>query len=134
MDMRRALACAAIALAPVILGACDDEPTAPTAVTIVSPATLTSLSGGVDSRKLYRIVVPSGSARLTVTTSGGTGNVDLFVERGSVPNLTVQSDCESVSLDTEESCIFDDPEADEYYILLVGPIPYDGVTLTATIT
>jgi hypothetical protein len=95
---------------------------------------VTSLSGGTDSRKLYRIVVPATATRLTVTTSGGTGNVDIFVERGAVPNITVQSDCESVSLDTEESCVFENPVPDDYYILLLGPIPYEGVTMTATIT
>src|SRR5688572_18104016 len=104
--MTRAFVRGAIAILSLAAPGCDDEPTAPTAMTITSPTTLTSLSGGVDSRKLYRIVVPAGATQLSVATSGGTGNVDLIVERGRVPNLTVQSDCESTSLGTTESCEF----------------------------
>jgi hypothetical protein len=135
--MNRVLARAATITALALVAGCgDDDPTGPTAITIVSPATVTPLSGGVDSRKLYRIVVPSTATRLTVTTSGGTGDVDLFVHGGSTPPA-FGADCDSFEPGTNaESCVIDDAdlEAGNYFILLIGSTPYSNVTLTATVT
>jgi len=134
--MNRVLARAAIITAFAVIAGCgDDDPTGPTAITITSPATVTPLSGGVDSRKLYRIVVPSTATRLTVTTSGGTGDVDLFVHGGSVPPA-VGADCDSFEPANAESCVIEDAdlEAGNYFILLIGSTPYSNVTMTATVT
>ena len=40
------------------------------------------------SEKFYKIDVPAGQEYLTIETSGGTGDVDLYVRKGSKPTLT----------------------------------------------
>ena len=56
---------------------------------------VTGLAGTKDDELLFRIDLPVGSPNLTVELSGGTGDVDLFIERGPVrasgPNTTTAS-------------------------------------------
>ena len=92
-----------------------------------------NLAGAAGSSRLYVITVPTGATGLTVRTSGGTGDVDLYVRRGSPPTPST-ADCGSEDVSTTESCSFTNPSAGEWYILLVGYEAYSGVTLTATVT
>src|SRR5512132_1389025 len=70
--------------------------------TITSPPTLTSgvavtnlsSSGARGSTRLWKIIVPSGATSLTVTLSGGTGDVDLYVNQGTPPTFS-DYDCAS---------------------------------------
>lgn len=91
---------------------------------------LTQLSGALNSDTLYTLVVPAGAASLTVTTSGGSGDVDMYVRRDAVPTLTT-NDCNSATPTTSESCSIAAPAAGTYYILLKGFAAYSGLTLTA---
>ena len=125
-----------MALALVAAGGCGGndkpDPLGPEdAILVVSGTPVSNLSGGEDSRRLYKIVVPAGQALLTVTTSGGTGDVDLYMRLGALPTLT-DNDCFSIDVDNEELCEVPDPGAGDWYILLEGYERYDGVTLTAT--
>jgi len=103
------------------------------AIRLTSGTAVTGLSGAGGSTKLYVITVPTGATGLTVRTTGGTGDVDLFVRRGSAPTSSA-ADCESVEFSTVETCSFTNPAAGEWYILLLGYEAYSGVTLTATVT
>ena len=102
-----------------------------TALTSGSP--LTGRAGGEDSETLYRITVPSGATGLTITTSGGTGDLDLFVREGAEP-IPSAFDCGSTGPDNDEVCEIEDPSAGTWYILLVGFEAYSGATLLATVT
>ena len=46
---------------------------------------LTGLSGTAGSETFYRIDVPAGQDQLDILTTGGTGDVDLYVRRGALP-------------------------------------------------
>ena len=46
-------------------------------------SSLTNLTGDFTSESFYRITVPSGLATLTITTSGGTGDVDVLLRKDS---------------------------------------------------
>lgn len=121
------------------LAACDsgtgpgdgDDEGAGTALT--SGTSLTGRSGGEGSTTLYRIVVPTGATLLTVTTSGGSGDLDLYVRRGQEPT-TSAFDCESAGGDNAESCEIEDPAAGTWYIVLEGFEAYSGASLLATVT
>ena len=102
-----------------------------TALTSGTP--LASRAGGENSSILYRVEVPSGATLLSVTTSGGTGDLDLYVRRGATPT-TAAYDCESAGGDNDELCEVDGPAAGTWYILLVGFEAYSGVTLTAAVS
>lgn len=127
-------------LATTALAACSDGGgTGPgdggdgdgTALTSGSP--IGSRSGSEGSTTLYRITVPSGATLLTVTTSGGTGDVDLYVREGQAPTAS-SYDCESAGGDNEEICELELPAAGTWYIMLEAFEDYSGVTLTATVS
>ena len=49
---------------------------------------VTGISGSAGSEKFYKIEVPAGQDQLEISTSDGTGDVDLYVRRGSQPTTT----------------------------------------------
>ena len=103
-----------------------------TAATILTRGVpVTGIAGAEDSEQLYRISVPAGVTQLDVQTTGGSGDVDLYVRRGQAPSST-GVDCASEDVATVERCTIDAPAAGDWYVLLVGFEPYSGVTLTAT--
>jgi hypothetical protein len=79
------------------------------------------------------VTVPTGATRLDVRTSGGTGDVDLYVRRGQPPAGSTW-DCNSTGDATTESCVITNPVAGEWYVTLLGYQVYAGVSLTATVT
>jgi hypothetical protein len=93
---------------------------------------VTGLSGFSGSSALFTIAVPSGASNLVITTSGGSGDVDLYVRLGQVPTSTY--DCSSAYYSNSESCTFSAPTAGTYYILLDGYSSYSGVTVKASYT
>lgn len=98
------------------------------------------LGGDTSSETFFRVAVPQGGTGLTVTTSGGSGDVDLFVDRDIPP--TCQAFDEAVSLlrcyylrastnfRNNERVQIDAPQAGNWYINLSSALGYGGVTLT----
>lgn len=78
---------------------------------------------------IYLFYVPSGSTRVTFTTSGGSGDGDLYVRYGSSPNETTY-DCKSAGYGTEEVCTIDMPKSGTYYARVFGDGSFSGVSLT----
>jgi uncharacterized protein (TIGR03437 family) len=102
---------------------------------------LPGLSDVIGSGDFYKVTVPAGATSLTVTTSGGTGDVDLFVRYGK-PGVCSESDyvyqpCyydkASYAEGNEETVSFTSPAAGDWYIELYAFAAYSGVTLTATV-
>jgi hypothetical protein len=60
------------------------------------------------------VTIPAGTASFTVTTSGGSGNADLYLRLGSNPT-TKNYDCRSNSANSTESCTITNPGADVAY-------------------
>ncbi|HEV8617482.1 MAG TPA: pre-peptidase C-terminal domain-containing protein [Methylomirabilota bacterium] len=89
-----------------------------------------SLSGALSSTRYYYIDVPSGRPSLKVTTTGGSGDVDLFVRRGGPPTRST-FDCRSDGFTTTETCTITSPVSGRFYIMLFGYATYSGVTLKA---
>jgi subtilase family serine protease/pimeloyl-ACP methyl ester carboxylesterase len=83
----------------------------------------------------YRIPTPTGATSLTVTTTGGSGNPDLFVRYAMKPTTTVY-DCKSSGSGTQETCTIavSPTAAISHYILLYATGGYSNVTITATYT
>ena len=101
-----------------------------TATLLTSGTAVTAIAGDEDSETLFRIVVPAGRTRLLVTTTGGTGDVDLFIS-SSVAGGT---ECASLTEENSETCDITNPVAGDWFIQLLGFEAYTGVTLTATYT
>jgi hypothetical protein len=98
---------------------------------LMSGVSVTGLSGLSSSEKYFKIDVPTGQDFLTIETSGGTGDVDLYVKKGSKPTLT-SWDYRPYLIGNNEKVEVENPAAATWYILLRGYQTYTGLTLTAT--
>ncbi|MGY4515333.1 pre-peptidase C-terminal domain-containing protein [Lysobacter sp. HA18] len=94
---------------------------------------ITGISGAAGSDKFYSLAVPSGATNLVFTTSGGTGDLDLYVKAGSAPTTTSYT-CKSEGSTTAETCTIAAPAAGTYYVLLHGYAAYSGATLKGSYT
>ena len=111
-----------------------------TPTTLAANSPLTPLSDVLSGDSHFKVTVPAGTTSLTIATSGGTGDVDLFVKFGrpavcsgstSVYELCYY-DKYSANSGNAESVTFASPAAGDYYIDLNAYAAYSGVTLTAT--
>jgi hypothetical protein len=94
------------------------------------PSVTKNLQGNFTGEAFYMLTVPSGQSRLDISTSSGSGDVDIFVRRGA-PALvyTGYSDWRSRNTGTSDQVSITNPAAADYYILLYGSQAYSGVTL-----
>ncbi|BFI96867.1 MAG: M4 family metallopeptidase [Rhodanobacter sp.] len=90
---------------------------------------VTGLAAAQGKTLSYTVTVPSGS-NLTIATSGGSGDVDLYVKKGSAPT-TSSYDCRPYKTGNSESCSFSNASG-TYYILLQGYAAFSGVSLKAS--
>ena len=89
------------------------------------------LAGDRATQRLFRLAVPAEASDLVVETTGGTGDVDLYLQSGSPPSRTVY-DCRGFSPDNSERCTVARPDEGSYFILLDAFEAYSGVTLEAS--
>ncbi|HSV98955.1 MAG TPA: pre-peptidase C-terminal domain-containing protein [Sedimentisphaerales bacterium] len=99
--------------------------------TLQNGVAVTGLSGASGSEKFYKIDIPAGQDLLTIATSGGTGDVDLYVRKGSKPTL-VSYDYRPYLIGNNETVEVPNPAAATWYIMLRGYQTYANVTLVAT--
>jgi hypothetical protein len=91
------------------------------------------LSGASGSRRYFFLAVPRGATSLKVTTTGGTGDISLYVKSGSLPTVTSYT-CMSQLPGNDEACTMVNPAIGGWYVLIRSNAAYSGVTLTATYT
>jgi pseudolysin/vibriolysin len=90
---------------------------------------VTNQSGAKSEELSYTVTVPAGSS-LTIASSGGSGDADLYVKKGSAPT-TSSYDCRPYKTGSTESCSFS-AASGTYYIKLRGYTAFSGVSLKAT--
>ncbi len=109
-------------------------------VTVTAGGGGTSLTNGVPVTGLtattgnsleYTLAVPAGASNLTFTTSGGTGDVDMYVKFGAAPTDTVY-DCRPYTSGNAETCTFAAPSAGTYYVRLKAYSTFSGVSLVGS--
>jgi hypothetical protein len=93
--------------------------------------TVGNQAGGQTSQVYYKFNVPSGQARLEIKISGGIGDCDLYVRRGSLPTLSTY-DYRPFLAGNSETVKVNSPAGDDWFIMLHGFAAYAGVTLSAT--
>ncbi|MDD2691487.1 MAG: DUF4214 domain-containing protein [Simplicispira sp.] len=97
----------------------------------ITPLAQTNLSGASGSFQYFSVAVPAGATNLSIQTSGGTGDVDLYVRFGQSPTRSAY-DCLSDNYGNTEICTASNPTAGTYYIMLEGYVAFSGLTLTAS--
>jgi hypothetical protein len=106
-------------------------PPPPEVIVLSNGVPVTGIAGATGSEKFYKIDVPAGQAKLEIMMSGGTGDADLYVRRGSKPTST-EWDYRPYLVGNNETVTIDNPPAATYYIMLRAYAAYDSVTLKAT--
>ncbi|RRS07810.1 PKD domain-containing protein [Pseudoalteromonas sp. J010] len=90
------------------------------------------ISGEQDEQLTFSIDVAAGVDKLILTTSGGTGDVDLYVKAGTAPTFN-EFDCRPYKSGNEEICEIATPEAGTYYLMLHGYNRFENVQLLGAI-
>ena len=93
----------------------------------------TGISGGQGSEIFYTLSVPAGASDLQFQLSGGSGDADLYVRRGSQPTTSTY-DCRPWRSGNNETCSFSSPANDTYHVMIRGYSAYSGTSLVATFT
>jgi hypothetical protein len=84
------------------------------------------------SMVVYKVHVPAGAGQLTVITSGGSGQLRLYLRRGVQPTENGEdSDYRSVQPGTRHRIAVPDPAAGVWYVGLHAVGNYNGVQLRA---
>jgi vibriolysin len=101
--------------------------------TVVVNVNLPSVAtGGVSSN--YTVAIPSGTTKLVVAISGGTGDADLYVRAGAAPTTSSYT-CRPYLSGNAETCTINNPASGStYYINVRAYSAYSGVNLKATRT
>lgn len=90
--------------------------------------TISNISVAQNSWANYTQVLGEGYSNLTVTITGGSGDADLYVRRGSAPT-TSSYDCRPYKWGNEEVCTFSAPQSGTWYIGIRGYNASSGITL-----
>ncbi|TMP83164.1 hypothetical protein CWB73_02895 [Pseudoalteromonas phenolica] len=90
----------------------------------------TGLNGARYDEQFFYFDVPAGMSGATIVIKDGTGDVDLYVRKGSEPTRTTY-DCRPYRWGNEETCTVS-TGAGRYHVMLRGYSAYNGVSLTAT--
>lgn len=80
------------------------------------------------SSRFYKLTVPPGQASLSFVTSGGSGDLDLYVKRGAVGDMGTY-DCKSEGPSTVEECVIPEPAAGDWYVTVFAYSSFTGVTV-----
>ncbi|NVJ50671.1 MAG: pre-peptidase C-terminal domain-containing protein [Gammaproteobacteria bacterium] len=100
----------------------------------------TSVPGGFERTNLsdtrgdwqhFAVTIPAGSSSFDINMSGGSGDADLYVRRGS-QSTTSSYDCRPYRNGNSESCSFNNPQAGTWYISVRAYSNYSGVNINAT--
>jgi len=94
---------------------------------------VTGLAATKGKQLNYTVNIPAGAKNLKITTSGGTGDEDLYVKFGAAPTTSTY-DCRSWVVGNTESCSVTSPKTGTYYIMLNAYATFSGVSLKATWT
>ena len=79
----------------------------------------------------YTIDVPAGMSTLDFNMSGGSGDADLYIRRGTKPTTSTY-DCRPYKSGNTEACAFTDPVADTWHIGIYGYSAASGINLDVT--
>jgi lysyl endopeptidase len=94
---------------------------------------VTGLAATTGNSLNYTMVVPAGATNLRFATTGGTGDMDMYVKFGSAPTDTVY-DCRPYATGNNETCNIATAQAGTYHVRLKAYSSYTGVSLTGSYT
>lgn len=103
----------------------------PPANSLTKDVPVTGISLATGASKVYTFSVPAGATNLTLNTSGGSGDADLYVQLGSAPTTSSYLQ-KSDGPTTTESISIPSPTPGTYYVMVYGYASPSGVTLVGS--
>ncbi|MDK2598216.1 PKD domain-containing protein [Pseudoalteromonas obscura] len=100
--------------------------------TLINGVAKEGLQGDRLETTFYYLDLPAGASNVQVSISGGSGDADLYVRKGSKPTTSTY-DCRPYRWGNSESCNITGG-AGKYWVMLRGYSAYSNVTLVATYT
>jgi serine protease len=94
---------------------------------------VSGLSATTGNSVNYTMTVPAGATNLVFTTSGGTGDGDLYVRFNAAPTTSTFT-CRSWGSSNAENCTIAAPQAGTWYVMVRAYATFSGVTLTGSYT
>lgn len=111
--------------APLAIGAALAQ-----AIPLFNGRILAAQNGEQGDAPMYYIEVPAGALNLTLRTTGGSGDTDIYVKQGSMPALDgADADARSTRPGTGDVVVITRPVAGKYYLRLVGKKAFANVTM-----
>jgi pseudomonalisin/xanthomonalisin len=101
----------------------------PAAPTALSNGVGVSTQGQAGASQQFTMVVPGGVTSLTFRTSGGSGDVSLYVKRGSAASATAYDYASAHPNTNTEAVVVRAPVAGTYYVTVTSPAVFTGVTV-----
>ncbi len=102
----------------------------PAGGTLTRGVAVTGLSASSGTAVTYTFAVPAGASNVTVNTSGGSGDADLYVKLGSAPTDS-SYDCRPWKSGNTETCTFASPSAGTYHVRVKAYQAFSGLSLVA---
>ncbi|HEX7809697.1 MAG TPA: M4 family metallopeptidase [Thermoanaerobaculia bacterium] len=102
-----------------------------TTTTLTNGVAVTGIGASTGSWKHYKITVPASQTSLAIVMSGGTGDGDMYVKRGSQPTSS-SYDYRPYLNGNNESVNVTNPVAGDWYISIYAYSTFASVTLKAT--
>ncbi|MBI3713067.1 MAG: M20/M25/M40 family metallo-hydrolase [Burkholderiales bacterium] len=109
----------------------SDGPALPPQTTVLTKDVSVSISGAANDESRYSFAVPAGASNLTFKTSGGTGDLDIYTQLGSMPTTSAYLQKSDGSSNTETITIAS-PTAGTYYLLSKAYAAVSNASLVAS--
>jgi vibriolysin len=106
--------------------------TPPTSNVLTNGVAVTSLSAAKNADIVYTMDVPAGATNISFTTSGGTGDADMYVKFGATPTDSTY-DCRPYKTGNNESCTVTSTDG-TYYVRVKAYSAFSGLSLTGSYT
>lgn len=92
---------------------------------------VSGLAGDAKAQLIYTLQVPNNASNLNFTTSGGSGDADLYVKFNTAPTLE-NFDCKSTTSSSNESCDIASAQNGIYYVMVEAWNAIANVSLIAS--
>ncbi|QOW19737.1 S8 family serine peptidase [Lysobacter ciconiae] len=102
----------------------------PVGGTLTKGTPVTGLSAATGATVNYTFQVPAGATNLSFKMSGGSGDADMYIKRGTAPTDS-SYDCRPWLSGNTETCTFASPTAGTYHVRLKAYQAFSGVSLVA---
>ncbi|MFT4924654.1 MAG: hypothetical protein ACI8WB_000737 [Phenylobacterium sp.] len=89
------------------------------------------LAGETYTQNMYSMYVPAGATDISFSTTGGTGDADMYISYEAQPTVA-DNDCGSSSTGNNEICTSLTHTGGTYFVMLSSHQAYDGITLVGS--